>query len=194
MRQDQNGYNQSGLRIFTLSMAVSFGVILYLSFFHPTIKLDKVGEKEKEEQTLAEGSKDGAKVPSETKETAPPSEDVNKIAEPWVPNQAMVSHGAAVYKQNCAVCHGDKGEGNGLAGASLVPPPRNLVKGDWKYGGSSIDLYKVLEKGVQGTSMASFAHLQKVDRWSLVQFVRSITQNKVPDDEAKLKEFGASAK
>jgi hypothetical protein len=42
--------------------------------------------------------------------------------------------------------------------------------------------------------MASFGHLPAADRWSLVQFIRSITQNKVKDDTAKLEAFAKTAK
>ena len=42
--------------------------------------------------------------------------------------------------------------------------------------------------------MAAFAQIKVADRWALVQFIRSITQNKIADDAAKLKEFAGSAK
>lgn len=41
--------------------------------------------------------------------------------------------------------------------------------------------------------MAPFKHLPKTDRWALVQFIRSITQNKEADDAATLATFGATA-
>jgi hypothetical protein len=42
--------------------------------------------------------------------------------------------------------------------------------------------------------MPGFAQLKTADRWALVQFIRSISQNKGADDAAKLKDFAASAK
>jgi hypothetical protein len=45
-----------------------------------------------------------------------------------------------------------------------------------------------------GTSMAAFGHIPVKDRWALVQFVRSITQNKEKDDPAKLDAFAKTAK
>ena len=66
--------------------------------------------------------------------------------------------------------------------------PRNLVEGKWKKGGTSLGIYDVIANGLPGGSMASWkATIKKGDRWALVAFIRSITENKVADDEAKLK-------
>jgi mono/diheme cytochrome c family protein len=35
--------------------------------------------------------------------------------------------GAKVYAENCAICHGDSGDGNTRAQSSLRPPPRNFT-------------------------------------------------------------------
>ncbi|MCB0386285.1 MAG: cytochrome c, partial [Bdellovibrionales bacterium] len=93
----------------------------------------------------------------------------------------------------CAVCHGKEGKGNGPASSGLVPPPRNLVEGKWKQGGSSKDLFVTMEMGVPGTSMIGFAHLPKIQRWALVHYLRSITMNKVEDDLDELERFGQTA-
>src|SRR5690242_19927953 len=36
----------------------------------------------------------------------------------------IVEHGKSVYLQNCAACHGVKGDGRGDAAAFLLPKPR----------------------------------------------------------------------
>jgi hypothetical protein len=41
--------------------------------------------------------------------------------------------------------------------------------------------------------MASFSHLPKKDRWSVIQYIRSITHNKIPDDPAKVEQFAQTA-
>ena len=117
-----------------------------------------------------------------------------KVDKPWVEAAEVAAHGAKVFANNCAVCHGTKGLGDGPAGLNLNPRPRNMVEGKWKVGGDSISLFKTLQNGIAGSSMASFAHLPAIDRWSLVQFVRSITTNKIKDDPAKLEAFAKTAK
>ena len=86
------------------------------------------------------------------------------------------------------------GRGDGTAGRGLQPPPRDFTEGDWKYGGSSIDLFTVITQGSEGTSMASFSHIPKLERWALVHFIRSLTKKPVPDDPDQVKEFAIHAK
>ena len=112
-------------------------------------------------------------------------------ARPWVSTANLISHGTKVYKTQCALCHGPKGLGDGTPG--LIPPPRNLVEGKWRQGGSSKAMFITLQKGITGSSMVSFKHLPKIDRWALVHYVRSITNNKVSDDEKELEEFASQA-
>jgi cytochrome c oxidase cbb3-type subunit 3 len=52
--------------------------------------------------------------------------------------------GAALYAENCAVCHGDKGEGNVDLGAP------NLADRIWLYGGTRADIMKSIETGRGG--------------------------------------------
>lgn len=180
-----DNYNRGGYIAFLFSMAFSLAFFVYISVIHPGVDLKEVRETQPEagaEQTLAGG------------EAAPKAVDVSKVEKPWVESADMATHGAKVYSTNCAVCHGPKGAGDGAAGASLNPPPRNLIEGKWKVGGDSIALFKTLQNGIPGTSMASFAHLPAIDRWALVQFIHSITQNKVKDDPAKLEGFAKTAK
>ena len=110
-------------------------------------------------------------------------------ARPWVSTTHLTTYGAKLYKAQCALCHGPKGLGNGTPG--LIPPPRNLVEGKWTQGGSSKNLFITLQKGIPNSSMVPFKHLPKIDRWALVHYIRSITNNKVPDDEKELEEFAS---
>ncbi len=175
-------YNRGGYIAFLFSMAFSLAFFAYISFFHKGVDLKEVKVQEPVETTLAEGS------------DAPKAVDVSKIEKPWLDNEDMVTHGSKVYSTNCAVCHGPKGEGDGPAGKALNPPPRNFVEGKWTVGGDSISLYKTIKDGLPSTSMASFAHLPVVDRWALVQFIHSVTKNRIKDDPKKLEAFATSAK
>ena len=76
----------------------------------------------------------------------------------------------------------------------MNPPPRNFVEGKWKNGGDSATLFKTISTGIPGSSMASFAHIPAPDRWSLVQFIRSLTKNKIQDDPAKVEAFAKTVK
>lgn len=122
------------------------------------------------------------------------SVDISQVQDYWISGELMVQKGAEVYAVYCALCHGATGRGDGVAGRGLKPPPRDFIEGDWKYGGSSINLFKVITDGSEGTSMASFSHIPKLERWALVHFIRSLTKKPVPDDPDQTKEFASNAK
>jgi mono/diheme cytochrome c family protein len=175
-------YNRGGYIAFLFSMTFSLAFFVYISFQHPGVKLNEAKPKDVAvEQSLA-GQAGAAAI------------DVSKIEKPWVESAELIGHGEKVYTTNCAVCHGPKGAGDGPAGRGLVPPPRDLVEGNWKQGGDSISQWNTLAKGIAGTSMASFGHLPAVDRWAVIHYIHSITQNRVKDDPAKLEEFAKTAK
>ncbi len=121
------------------------------------------------------------------------SADISTVEDYWVSSELMIQKGAEVYSMYCALCHGVQGRGDGVAGRGLKPPPRDFYSGDWKFGGTSIDIFKVVTQGSEGTSMAAFSHIPKKERWALVHFVRSLSKKPVPDDLNKTKEFASNA-
>ena len=83
----------------------------------------------------------------------------------------LISKGQVSYKTNCAVCHGDKGDGNGPAGASLNPKARNFISEKYKFGSKPEQVFKTISEGSKNTSMAGFAHLSEEERWGLTYYV-----------------------
>jgi cytochrome c553 len=55
--------------------------------------------------------------------TAPASADA--VKNPIKGDAAATTAGQALYKKQCAMCHGDKGKGDGIAAASLAKAPAN---------------------------------------------------------------------
>lgn len=171
-------YNRGGMIAFMFSMVVTFVFFIYMVGFHPGVDLG-----ENVIDPLAPGA-----------ESQILAFDITKVAEPWVETPELIAYGQKLYATNCALCHGPQGKGDGPGGAGSNPPPRNLIEGKWTQGEGLIAQYNVLLKGIPGTSMASFAHFKPADRWALVTFINSITQNKSKDDPAKVAEFAKSAK
>jgi mono/diheme cytochrome c family protein len=171
-KSNKDPYDHSGILAFLFSMAFVFCFFGYISFIHPGVDLQE-----------------NIKIPEVAVTQTLAEVDVSKVTEPWVANPDMVTHGKKVYAQNCAMCHGNEGKGDGPAGGALNPKPRNLVEGPWKKGGGNIGLMTVLNEGIAGGSMVAFKHLPLVDRWALVQFINSITKAKVDEDPAKVAEF-----
>ena len=61
------------------------------------------------------------KVQQATPWIAPASADT--IKNPLKDNVKSGEEGKKLYTQNCGVCHGDKGRGDGIAAAGLNPKP-----------------------------------------------------------------------
>ncbi|NWA04261.1 FTR1 family protein [Pseudomonas gingeri] len=82
------------------------------------------------------------------------------------------SRGAPLYAQQCSVCHGDTGAGDGPAGVGLTPSPANLRDAARLDRLSLYGIYNTLTLGVEGTDMPSFAdQLDERQRWDLATYI-----------------------
>lgn len=90
--------------------------------------------------------------------------------------------GKALYGRHCAQCHGEQGNGAGIAAAFLYPKPRNFHEGKFKLVStlnripSDGDLMQTITRGMPGSSMISFGHLPEKERAALVGYVRFLTR------------------
>lgn len=101
---------------------------------------------------------------------------------PTVPTaERSPPNGAALFAQNCASCHGERGDGNGTASLSIKA--RYFGAEKFKFtdtDGTNIptteNLLGVLHRGIEGSSMPSFAQLPEDDLAALVAHVRGLTR------------------
>ena len=78
---------------------------------------------------------------------------------------------AALYAQNCASCHGATGAGDGPAAAGMDPPPIDFTDVERARERSVFALQQVIEQGLEGTAMMSYAHLPEEQRWALAFYI-----------------------
>ena len=78
---------------------------------------------------------------------------------------------AGQYQQQCASCHGTTGAGDGPASVGLDPPAIDFTDRSRARERSVFALYQVIEQGLEGTSMVSYAHLPADDRWALAFYI-----------------------
>jgi mono/diheme cytochrome c family protein len=81
--------------------------------------------------------------------------------------------GQAVYKTNCATCHGETGHGDGPVGASLTPRPMNLVV----LQESALDdyLFWRISTGKPGTAMVGWKGILTEEQiWQVVALMRTM--------------------
>jgi cytochrome c oxidase cbb3-type subunit 2 len=90
--------------------------------------------------------------------------------------------GRDIYVQNCSICHGTDGKGDGALAAELTPAPRNLVVGNFRYRStgfgeppSQADLIRIITQGIEGSygqSMPAFDTLSAAEVFALTNVVR----------------------
>ncbi|MDB5341196.1 MAG: cytochrome c [Planctomycetaceae bacterium] len=87
--------------------------------------------------------------------------------------------GRNLYMRHCLHCHGVSGDGNGPTAPYLNPRPRDYRRGEFKFTSTAVgvkarrdDIHLVLQNGIPGTSMPSFALLKANELTALVEYVR----------------------
>lgn len=112
---------------------------------------------------------DGETATPETLETVPA--EIAGQTNPY--GVEAVTQGAEVYKVYCASCHGETGLGDGVAGASLIPPPKNLVELQ-----SMVEddyLFWRISAGKLGTAMVAWKGILTDEQiWQVVSFIRTL--------------------
>jgi mono/diheme cytochrome c family protein len=84
---------------------------------------------------------------------------------------------SAVYLRHCAACHGANGNGDGPASRHLYPRPRDLRHDRFRLVStvnampSRADVERVIQQGIPGTAMPSFAGLPADVRQELAEQV-----------------------
>ena len=87
----------------------------------------------------------------------------------------MPSEGAKIFQTNCATCHGPQGHGDGPAGQSLEPKPRNLAV--LQKGVGDDYLFWRISEGKPGTSMVAWKGILDEDQiWQVVSFIRTLPE------------------
>lgn len=84
------------------------------------------------------------------------------------------ARGQVLYAEHCASCHGATGDGRGSQSVGLDPPPIAFTDEARARERSIFALYQVIEQGLDGTSMVSFADLPAQDRWALAFYAGSL--------------------
>jgi len=87
---------------------------------------------------------------------------------PLGPKQAPdLDRGDRLFEQNCASCHGARGDARTAMARQLDPPPIAFADRQRARQRSPFALYQVINQGLDGTAMQSFAQLPDADKWAL---------------------------
>ena len=111
----------------------------------------------------------GFNTTPQEKWTAPASAD--KVENPLKGDEAATTKGKKIYKQMCAICHGMKGKGDGMAGSALNPKPANFTKTEIQDETDGAIFWKMTEG--RGNMVSYKETLSETQRWQLVNFIRT---------------------
>ena len=110
--------------------------------------------------------------------------DLSKLEKPKTKAQALLARGRNIYLHMCAFCHGEDGNGGGIATDYLYPWPRDFRKGIFKFRSTPTgtlvrdeDIYRTITLGVAGTAMPAWGDaLSPEDTWALVNLIKSFSK------------------
>lgn len=96
----------------------------------------------------------------------------------------VIEAGETLYMKWCINCHGEEGDGGGLAAEHLNPRPRNFRYGLYKirstFSGkipTDQNLFDVISNGMPGSSMPAWrGRLKEGERWALVHFIKTFSR------------------
>jgi len=90
--------------------------------------------------------------------------------------------GQQVYQAHCAICHGERGDGQGHAAHHFSTPPRDLTSGRYKFRSTGsgqlptdADLRRTIVMGVPGTGMVPQNQLSDAQVRAVIDFLKSLS-------------------
>jgi mono/diheme cytochrome c family protein len=107
-----------------------------------------------------------------------------------IPNPYKIAKGKTLFESNCSSCHGTEGKGDGIAGKTLNPPPRNFhdLTG-WTNGLAFSKMFKTLQEGIIARGMASYSSLPVEDRIAIIHYIRTFRNDFPAIEQGELKEL-----
>ncbi len=84
------------------------------------------------------------------------------------------ARGRALFVSDCALCHGERGDGRGPRSNGFSKPPANFTDPAWRRGATPRRVFFAIREGVRGTPMPSWKWLSERETWDLVAYVLSL--------------------
>ncbi len=88
-----------------------------------------------------------------------------------------ITNGANFYSENCVVCHGPQGKGNGVLAKSFSKLPADLLTEPHTERHTAGDFFNWLTKGIPDTGMPGFEDkLDEEGRWDVVNYIHAMSR------------------
>ena len=113
-------------------------------------------------------------IPQQAVFTAPASADAK--VNPLKGDAGATAEGGKIYQANCAICHGAKGMGDGVAAAGLSKPPANHSSAAVQKLSDGAIFWKITEGN---SPMPAYKTVySETQRWQLVNYIRTLAKAK----------------
>ena len=99
-------------------------------------------------------------------------DSMSSMRNPTPPTDSSIANGHKYYAINCAVCHGDLGDGVGVMTAPPYNFPRISLRTDIAVSRSDGYIYGMMRNG-RGL-MPSYNRIEDMDRWDVVNYLRGL--------------------
>lgn len=96
-----------------------------------------------------------------------------EVVNPIPADDASVARGEEIYQSVCADCHGEEGRGDGPLAVAFDPQPVDF-QADFVRSLSDGELFYIITNGIEDTEMPDFGYFDEEDRWSLVNYLRTL--------------------
>jgi mono/diheme cytochrome c family protein len=110
---------------------------------------------------------------------APSEIDYSALEVPWdhLSSDTARERGRVLFRENCALCHGVRADGNGVRREGLSGKPVNFRSEDWRAKTTPTDVFEVLNEGKRGTSMPAWPTLSEQQKWDVIAYVLSVAED-----------------
>lgn len=95
----------------------------------------------------------------------------------------LLREGKRLYLANCAVCHGENGNGQGPGAVQLTVKPRDFQRGSFKFRSTPSgslprdeDIDATLIRGIRGTGMVPQRHLLEAERRAVIAYLKTFSE------------------
>jgi mono/diheme cytochrome c family protein len=86
-----------------------------------------------------------------------------------------VKLGQVLFQENCVICHGKAGKGDGEAAAAMKPRPKSLIDRTVQ-AQTDGELFWKISEGRE--AMPGWKSIAEKERWSLVHYLRALAEKK----------------
>lgn len=99
-------------------------------------------------------------------------ESARVLRSPVRGDAATLAAGRQIYAQNCAVCHGVEGKGDGPSAVALNPKPVDLTVHARLH--AEGELFWWVSNGIPGTGMPAWTGLSDLSKWQVISYIRTL--------------------